>query len=206
MRVHSAFALLAPLVSLSTHAFPFPSAKEANLCGARFNIGSGFGRVEMVTRSAACHDHTTLILRCEYRLPVRQGYRDAFYECDRNNYCFPVAVGTVGTPKTLEDSDAGCSVENHPAGVKGNAKTNNHACSAGLMIGPKPIVVLSSITADNPAYASSLTDCSVRKSGTTEMIYESSPCEKLSHRLTLAAHTTYQACIYTAVALVYTYP
>ncbi|KAE9982609.1 hypothetical protein EG328_010740 [Venturia inaequalis] len=98
-------------------------------------------------------------------------------------------------------TDAGCIHPVSPSGVKGAADTDNYACSSGIRIGNDPLLIMSSISTDNPTYESSLTSCTIVKSGTQETIYKHSPCPKSSTFLKLAARTTYQACVHTAVAV-----
>ncbi|KAE9961495.1 hypothetical protein EG327_003980 [Venturia inaequalis] len=195
MKVHHAFTLLVPLVSLSARAIPFASAKTINLCAEMFDGGYGGGRVHMTTLQAACTGPQSLVVDCHYVLPTPEGSVLGYKNCELDERCVPVDT------KPNEFPDAGCQKELKPSGVKGNRDNDGFACSAGVEVGSQPVVVMSWITADNPKFQDYLTRCTITKSGQINNIYVSSPCAKKSVLLHLAAHTTYQACISTAIAV-----
>ncbi|KAE9976004.1 hypothetical protein EG327_008278 [Venturia inaequalis] len=85
--------------------------------------------------------------------------------------------------------------------VKGAADTDNYACSSGIKVGNDPLYLLSSISTDKPALENSLTSCSIVRSGTQDAIYRHMPCPRTSVIIKLAARTTYQACVHTAIAV-----
>ncbi|KAE9978026.1 hypothetical protein BLS_008941 [Venturia inaequalis] len=190
----AAFFLILPFA----HGFEFASAKTINLCRRIRNEGYGWGRLTIRTTSASCIDNKNLHVLCHFTHPASY-FSTEQYECEGDDEsCIPHSEGTSPQP------DAGCLVLHSPSGVKGSGDSDNHACSSGIKIGNDDIYILSTISADNPLYASGLRTCIIGKSGTsapTDRIYSSNPCSKTSTLLKLAARTTYQACVTTAVAL-----
>ncbi|KAE9970686.1 hypothetical protein EG328_006111 [Venturia inaequalis] len=190
----AAFFLNLPLFA---HGLEFASAKDINLCNRIHGGGSGFGRVELQTITASCLSEKKMNVLCRFISPTNY-FRVEEYTCEGEASCVP--------HKTVVDAarDAGCIVLHSPSGVKGSGDSDNHACSSGIKIGDNDIYILSSISADNPMYQLGLRTCLIAKSGTsraTDQIYSRNPCPQASTLLKLAARTTYQACITTAVAL-----
>ncbi|RDI82559.1 RNA polymerase II subunit A C-terminal domain phosphatase [Venturia inaequalis] len=195
MKVYLALSLLLP----STHGYIFASAVYENICGRVLSGGWGPGRVEYRTVSAMCWDDTIIDLLCKRTMPnpIPGHYDAAHWVCVEGLSCSP------HDPQYMIWPDAGCIRLQSPSGVKGNGDYDNYACSAGILIGNDPIYVLSSISTYNIAYSKKLMGCSIVKSGTKDAIYEKHPCPQTSTFLKLAAKTTYQACVTTAVALAY---
>lgn len=161
------------------------------------NVGYGFGRVEVVTVSANCADRTKMWLNCRYVRPFDPtgNWVPRNWICLGGERCLPhERRGLYAKP------DAGCIVLSSPSGTKGDGDLDNHACSSGIKINNDPIYVLSSISTDNSKFGSSIISCEIVKSGTKERIYQRKPCPQTSVLLKLAAKTTYQACVDTAVA------
>ncbi|KAE9975848.1 hypothetical protein EG328_002958 [Venturia inaequalis] len=178
----------------------FASAKDINLCGRELNGGSGWGRTEFSTRNAKCIGEATMNLVCLYTHPSWSvgDVRQHEYDCKGKESCVPHSQKLSPIP------DAGCLVLHSPSGVKGSGDMDNHACSSGIKIGNDDIYVLSSISPDSLAWDNGIRACIVSKNGRdtpADTIFKGSPCPKTSRILKLAAHTTYQACITTAVAL-----
>ncbi|TLD21641.1 Calcium-binding protein [Venturia nashicola] len=198
MIAYSALPLLLTLASLSTRSFAkrhtFPSAKLYNICGKLNDGGSGFGRVIFRTISAYCVDDQRMAMKCRWSNHANPLDLPAIYDCQKPDQCVNVAKA-LGT----ENPDAGCQNPPQLSGVKGAADIDNHACSSGINTGDASIVLLSSITPDDPAVK--LDGCSIIQSGTQNKLFSHSPCEKSSTIITLKAKTTYQACIDTAATL-----
>ncbi|KAE9966595.1 hypothetical protein EG328_008814 [Venturia inaequalis] len=195
MKIYTAFYQLLPLVSLS-HGYDFASAQDLNLCGHLYNGGSGFGTVRVITYNARCYNDGKFIkLRCLITRPVARGEIPGTWECLEHQTCIPHERGPE-----VHHQDAGCITLFSPMGEKGDADVDNHACSAGMTIGNDPIWILSSISADQPNNQPGIVGCTITQSGTHRNIYSKNPCPKQSSLIRLAAHTTYQACITTALA------
>ncbi|KAE9992083.1 hypothetical protein EG327_010184 [Venturia inaequalis] len=207
MKVFSAFYLILPFAHLPfVHGqgradLEFVSAKALNACGELFNGGEGFGRVEMRTVTAVCTSQTFMALECNYTLPVHGGHRPGVWLCLKGKECTPHDDRPLDDRTSRRINDAGRLKIRSPSGVKGAADIDNHACSSGLSIGTSSLTLSSSISTDQPNLMGSLTRCTITKSGTSNYIYNKSPCPQQSTIITLAAKTTYQACIYTALAV-----
>ncbi|KAE9961634.1 hypothetical protein EG328_002178 [Venturia inaequalis] len=195
MKDYTAFFLLSPLVSLSAHGLEFASARNINLCGQLFDGGYGTGRVHMITYSAHCADDNHLTVTCHFVLPHPVGGRQGTWTCDKDTECTAHEVGAGQQP------DAGCIKLVSPSGVKGDADPDNHACTAGVAVGNDPLYILSTIATIDENYMNSVNLCTVTQSGTHKDLFSKSPCPRQSTLLRLAAKTTYQACIYTALAV-----
>ncbi|KAE9993439.1 hypothetical protein EG327_004923 [Venturia inaequalis] len=137
-------------------------------------------------------------LECEYLLPHDGGRRTGSWTCPGKEECFDY------DRTVLEWPDAGCMEVRSPQGVKGAAKTDGHACSAGIAVGSSSITLSSSISANDHNFDNGLKSCQIVKSGTTNSIYKSSPCSKTTTTIKLAPRTTYQACIDVTSALLTT--
>ncbi|RDI84630.1 hypothetical protein Vi05172_g5361 [Venturia inaequalis] len=181
------------------YGFEFASAKDINLCGRLFNIGSGFGRVEFSTHSASCIGEKRMWFACMYTRPHNTGeFIPHERDCEGDESCVPHDESIAPL------ADAGCIVLHSPSGVKGSGDTDNHACSSGIRIGNDDIFVLSSISPDSIEYGYGIKTCIISRSGSNaikDRVFSGSPCPKTSRILKLAKRTTYQACITTAVAL-----
>ncbi|KAE9978988.1 hypothetical protein EG328_001117 [Venturia inaequalis] len=182
------------------YGFEFASARDINLCARLINKGWGWGREEYSTGNARCLDARTMRLNCDYTLPATRVGQSKYHNhnCDDKESCVPHLRTFSPTP------DAGCLVLFSPSGVKGEGDMDNHACSSGVQIGKDDIYILSSISPDGGLYLDGIRACIIGKSGSKapkDTIFQGSPCPKTSKILKLAAHTTYQACIDTVVAL-----
>lgn len=125
MKTSPALFLISPLAHSA-----FPSAKAKNLCGILSNGGMGFGRVELTTFAAACSKtKPRMDVYCNYTLPYNGGFRRGIWRCDIEESC----IDDDNAPRRYPD--AGCFEIPSPEGVKGAAKVNGHACSAGLSTG-----------------------------------------------------------------------
>lgn len=191
MKVYGAFCLILPFA----HGVEFASAKVYNPCALKLNGGYGYGRVEAITLSASCISRTSMDLWCNLTHPHNQRADDVIWNCEGSELCLR------NGPKHIRPPDAGCINMFSPAGIKGAADQDNHACTSGMRVGDRPLYLLSSITPDDPILVTSFARCSVVQSGTQNMIYNRHPCPKTSSVIKLAAKTTYQACIDTAVSL-----
>ncbi|KAE9994007.1 hypothetical protein EG327_001740 [Venturia inaequalis] len=189
------FFLLSPLPF--AHGYEFASAVDVNVCGRELDGGYGWGRVEFITSSAACLSETKMHLLCLDRWDHTR-YREDLHDCKGKESCVPHAQFVSPTP------DAGCLVLHSPGGTKGSGDMDNHACSSGISIGNDDIFILSAVSADQLKYDTGIRTCIISRHGSTapaDVIYSKSPCPHKSTLLKLAKHTTYQACVTTAVAL-----
>ncbi|KAE9990711.1 hypothetical protein EG327_001058 [Venturia inaequalis] len=134
-------------------------------------------------------------LECNYTLPTNGGRRSGDWLCVGGAEC------TKASDKGPGRHDAGCIKVGKPSGVKGAADTDNHACSSGLAVGSEDLTLLSSISTDQPNLKGAITRCTITRSGTHINIYDKTPCPQQSTLIHLAAKTTYQACIFTALAV-----
>lgn len=189
---------LSTILPFAHSFFSFKSAKQANPCGFLYDGGEGFGRIHMVTYSAKCRTKSSMSLECDYVIPSNGGSRTSAWICPSSEP--DCADHNIAPPQV---PDAGCFKFFTPQGVKGEAKVNGHACSAGVSF-QFPIYVASSISANNHQFDNGLRSCQVVKSGTANSIYTSSPCSKTTTTLKLAAKQTYQACIDVTASLLKT--
>ncbi|KAE9963350.1 hypothetical protein EG328_011493 [Venturia inaequalis] len=176
----------------------FWSARELNLCNQLYSVGFGWGRTQYKTQSAMCNNEKVMLINCRYTRPTND-FRTELHECPDEESCVPHHYLLHGA-----SSDAGCLVLPKSSGVKGDGDLDNHACSSGIRLGDHDLYVLSSVTPDSMLYKDGIRTCIIGKSGSNspaDRIYQKSPCPQTSTILKLAAHTTYQACIYTAVGL-----